>query len=180
MTMSSNPDLDDLRRELERPLPYPEADGLKGHAHEVIAWLLQYFQDPQGEAAGKTGSRAELEALLAAPPPEEGAGFGQAFADFRERVAPYAFRLAHPRFLAYIPAAPTFASILGDLLCSGTNFFCGTWLAGSGPAEVELIVLDWFRHLLGLPESARGILTSGGDRKSTRLNSSHANISYAV
>jgi glutamate/tyrosine decarboxylase-like PLP-dependent enzyme len=160
--MSRNDDLDDFRRGLEHPLPYPEADGLTAHAHEVIAWLLEYFQDPPGEAAGKTGSRAELEALLAAPPPEEGAGFRQAFADFRERVAPHAFRLHHPRFLAYIPAAPSFASILGDLLGAGTNFFCGTWLAGSGPAEVELIVLDWFRRMLGLPDGTLGILASGG------------------
>src|SRR5690348_12020911 len=113
-------------------------------------------------STGRVGFRAELEALLAGPPPEDGAGFAQVLAEFQARVAPYAFRLAHPRFLAYIPSAPTFASVLGDLLCSGTNLFCGTWLAGSGPAEVELVVLDWFRQLLGLPEGTRGILTSGG------------------
>ncbi len=154
--------LEELRRFLEHPQPYPEADSLREQATQTVAWLLQDMQELPQKAAGRVTPRAELEPLLATPPPEEGLGFGSVLAEFSQNVAPHGFRLAHPRFLAYIPAAPTFASILGDLLCSGTNFFCGTWLAGSGPAEVELIVLDWFRGLLGLPEGTRGILTSGG------------------
>ncbi len=154
--------LDDLRRSLEHPLPYPEAGSLKEHASEALAWLLDHLEGLPDQPAGRVGSHAELAALLAGPPPETGVGFRQALADFREKVVPYTFRLAHPRFLAYIPAAPTFASVLGDLLGSGTNFFCGTWLAGSGPAQVELVVLDWLRQILGLPEETRGILTSGG------------------
>src|SRR5947209_459028 len=155
-------DLAELRRSVELPLEYPEAGTLKQQAELALSWLLQYQESLPEQPAGRVGSRKELDALLAGPAPEEGQGFRSAFEEFQQKVLPFGFRLAHPRFLAYIPAAPTFASILGDLLCSGSNFFCGTWLGGSGPATVERVVLDWFRHLLGLPESARGILTSGG------------------
>ena len=154
--------LHQLRRLLESPLTHPEADSLRQHGELALRWLLDDWQGLPGQPAGRVGSRAELEVLLAELPPEDGAGFAQALAEFQARVAPYALRLAHPRFLAYIPSAPTFASVLGDLLCSGTNLFCGTWLAGSGPAEVELVVLDWFRQLLGLPAGTRGILSTGG------------------
>jgi glutamate/tyrosine decarboxylase-like PLP-dependent enzyme len=154
--------LDQLRRLLDSPHPYPEADALKEHGELALRWLLNDWQGLPGQPVGRVGSHAELEALLAGPPPEDGAGFAAALAEFLDKVLPHALRLAHPRFLAYIPSAPTFASVLGDLLCSGANLFCGTWLAGSGPAEVELVVLDWFRQLLGLPEGARGLLTSGG------------------
>jgi glutamate/tyrosine decarboxylase-like PLP-dependent enzyme len=154
--------LDDLRRSLEHPLPYPEASSMKEHASEALAWLLDYRERLPDQPVGRVGSHTELAALLAGPPPETGVGFHQALAEFQQKVVPYALRLAHPRFLAYIPADPTWASVLGDLLCSGTNFFCGTWLGGSGPAQVELLVLDWFRQILGLPAETRGILTSGG------------------
>ena len=70
--------------------------------------------------------------------------------------APFAFRVTHPRFLAFVPGAPTFLSVLGDLLCSGTNFFAGVWLEAPGPSEVELVVLDWFRGFLGLPPTTAG------------------------
>jgi glutamate/tyrosine decarboxylase-like PLP-dependent enzyme len=154
--------LDELRRSLEHPLPYPEEGSLKEQGELALAWLLRDLQTLPDKPAGRVGSRVELEPLLAEPPPEEGQGFRQALAEFDHKVAPYGFRLAHPRFLGYVPAAPTWASVLGDVLCSGTNFFCGTWLAGSGPAQVELVVLDWFRGILGLPAGTRGILTGGG------------------
>jgi glutamate/tyrosine decarboxylase-like PLP-dependent enzyme len=158
--MNDSPD--DPRRSIEAPLPYPEAESLREHAAEALAWLFQHWETLPEQHAGRVARRTELEPLLAGPPPEEGEGFRRALDDFGEKVAPFALRIDHPRFLGYIPAAPTFASVLGDLLCAGTNFFCGTWLAGSGPTQVELVVLDWFRQILGLPAGTRGILTSGG------------------
>src|SRR5262249_41755019 len=46
--------------------------------------------------------------------------------------------------------------------CAGTNFFAGVWLEASGPAEVELVVLDWLATILGCPPATGGILTGGG------------------
>ena len=65
-------------------------------------------------------------------------------------------------FLAFVPGTPCFPSMLGDWLTAAANFFCGVWLEASGPAHIESIVLDWFRQWLGLPESTRGVLTTGG------------------
>jgi glutamate/tyrosine decarboxylase-like PLP-dependent enzyme len=103
-----------------------------------------------------------MEALLRQPPPERGSDLAAVLAEFAEKVAPYACRVNHPRFLAFIPSAPTFLAVLGDFLCAGTNFFAGVWLEAAGPAQVELVVLDWFRDLLGLPVGTLGILTGGG------------------
>jgi glutamate/tyrosine decarboxylase-like PLP-dependent enzyme len=103
-----------------------------------------------------------MEALLREPAPEQGRDFADVLAEFQDKVASYAFRINHPRFLAFIPSGVTIVSVLGELLCAGTNFFAGVWIEGSGPSQVELVVLDWFRDLLGLPPETRGILTSGG------------------
>jgi glutamate/tyrosine decarboxylase-like PLP-dependent enzyme len=111
---------------------------------------------------GRWRSRAEMEALLREPPPEAGTDFARVLAEFDERVAPHAMRTNHPRFLAFIPGAPSYLSFLGDLLCAGSNFFCGVWLEACGPAQVELIVLDWFKEWLGCPPETQGALTGGG------------------
>jgi aromatic-L-amino-acid/L-tryptophan decarboxylase len=103
-----------------------------------------------------------MERLLREPPPEAGQDFAAVLAAFADSVAPYACRVNHPRFLAFVPGAPSFVSVLGDLLCAGTNFFAGVWLEASGPSEVELVVLDWFREWLGMPAGTMGILTGGG------------------
>ncbi|HYT94093.1 MAG TPA: aminotransferase class V-fold PLP-dependent enzyme [Gemmataceae bacterium] len=103
-----------------------------------------------------------MEARLREPPPEEGADFARVLAEFEEKVAPFAMRVNHPRFLAFIPGAPTPLSMLGDWLCAGVNFFAGVWLEAAGPTQVELLVLDWFKQFLGCPPEAQGILTGGG------------------
>jgi len=82
-----------------------------------------------------------MEALLREPPPEAGRDFAEVLAEFDAKVAAYCFRINHPRFLAFVPSAPTFVSVLGDLLCAGSNFFAGVWLEAAGAAQVELLVL---------------------------------------
>lgn len=152
----------DLRRGLECPLSHPDPTALRDHSAQVISWLLDHWQTLADRPIGKSASRSVLESMLGKRLPEIGVGFEQVFAEFRDMVAPYACRVDHPRFLAFVPSAPHFLAVLGDILCAGTNYFTGVWLEAAGPAQVELIVLEWFKELLGYPASAAGILTSGG------------------
>lgn len=99
---------------------------------------------------------------LAPESPEQGIGFDAAIAELTERVLPYHAREPHPRFLGYVPSIPTFPSVLGDWLATGYNFFAGVWPIASGPNEIELMVIDWFRQWLGMPNGTGGLLTSGG------------------
>jgi glutamate/tyrosine decarboxylase-like PLP-dependent enzyme len=154
--------LEHLRAELAGPLPHPDPETMRELGDQVLGWVVDHFSSLPEQPIGLTASRAAMEALLREPPPEHGCDFARVLADFQEKVAPFAFRVNHPRFLAFVPGAPTFLSVLGDLLCAGTNFFAGVWLEAAGPSEVELVVLDWFREFLGYPPEARGVLTSGG------------------
>src|SRR3712207_8228299 len=52
--------------------------------------------------------------------------------------------------------------------------------AGDRAVDVEVADRQARRDLLDRPRGAREQAAGEGDRKSTRLNSSHANISYAV
>jgi glutamate/tyrosine decarboxylase-like PLP-dependent enzyme len=151
-----------VTHDLTEPLPHPDTAALRDHGVQALDWLLQHLATLPDQPIGRTMSRADLDALLREPPPETGTPFPQVLAEFAAKVAPNAFRTNHPRFLAFVPGAPTFVSALGDLLCGGTNFFAGVWLEASGPTEVELVVLDWFKEFLGYPADAGGILTSGG------------------
>jgi glutamate/tyrosine decarboxylase-like PLP-dependent enzyme len=153
---------DALRRALADPLPHPGGGDFAADGAAALAWLADQSAALPDMSVGRQATPAELDALLREPPPEDGQDFAAAFAAFRERVAPYAYHIDHPRFLAFIPAAPVAPAVLGELLCAGCNFFAGVWLEGAGPAAVERIVLDWFRDWLGLPPTAEGVLTGGG------------------
>jgi glutamate/tyrosine decarboxylase-like PLP-dependent enzyme len=144
------------------PLPHPDGDALRACARQALDWLLRHHATLPEQGIGLTASRPEMEALLREPAPEVGSDFAAVLDEFDARVAAYCFRINHPRFLAFVPSSPTFVSVLGDLLCAGTNFFAGVWKEAAGAAQVELIVLDWFKEIVGYPREASGILTGGG------------------
>lgn len=151
-----------LRRELSEPLPHPDWAEVEELCRQVTQWVLRHHRTLPDQGIGQSAGRSALEALLGEPPPEAGQEFARVLADFEHKVAAHAFRVNHPRFAAFVPSAPTFLSILGDWLCAGTNFFAGVWLEAAGPAQVELIVLDWFKQFVGYPGEAGGVLTGGG------------------
>src|SRR5438128_9638508 len=151
-----------LRDELAEPLPHPGADVLGRWNEQATAWLLQWFTRLGEQTIGATAGPRELADRLQEAPPEEGQDFAEVLQEFSSKIVPNAFRPNHPRFLAFIPGAPNYVSVLGDLLCAGTNFFEAVWLEAAGPTEVELVVLEWFRTWLGMPQATRGLLTSGG------------------
>jgi glutamate/tyrosine decarboxylase-like PLP-dependent enzyme len=107
-------------------------------------------------------SRAVLEPLLAEAPPEEGRDAVAVLERAVSDVLPVAARVDHPRFLAFVPSAPTWPGVIADYLAAGFNTFQGTWLGSGGPSQVELIVIDWFRQWIGYPDGAGGLFTSGG------------------
>lgn len=156
--------LDEIREACARPLAHPDQAVLRAWGGDALAWLLQQQERLSDIPFPGPVSRAALDAVLAQPLPEVGTSFESVFATFQQEIAPYACRIDHPRFLAFIPCAPTFVSVIADLLCSGTNFFAGVWREAAGPAAVELVVLDWFRTLLGMPPAAAGSLTAGGSQ----------------
>jgi glutamate/tyrosine decarboxylase-like PLP-dependent enzyme len=143
--------------------PSPESlEAFERAAHLVLRWALEHHGTLPSQPIGLTATPARMQSLLHEPPTESGRPFEEILARFAEQVAPFAFRVNHPRFLAFVPGTPALPSIIGDWLAAAANFFCGVWFEASGPSQIELTVLDWFRSWLGCPPTARGLLTSGG------------------
>ncbi|HEX4469808.1 MAG TPA: aminotransferase class V-fold PLP-dependent enzyme [Gemmatimonadaceae bacterium] len=127
----------------------------------VTAHLASLREQPVRTSLSRRDSK-RIVGAIAPTAPEQGIGFDRALDELAERVLPYHAREPHPRFLGYVPSIPTFPSVLGDWLATGYNIFAGVWPIASGPNEIELVVLDWFRQWLGMPNGASGLLTSGG------------------
>ena len=99
---------------------------------------------------------------LREPPPERGTDFQTLLQFFMNTVIPVSINTAHPGYIAYIPGGGLYPSAVADFLGAATNRFTGAWFAAPAAARLEANVLEWFARWMGYPESARGILTSGG------------------
>lgn len=104
----------------------------------------------------------ELEAMVGNTVTEHGFGGLEALRIFTESLAPSCISIDHPRYLSFIPAAPTEAAILFDLVVGASSIYGGSWLEGSGAIYAENQALRWIADLAGLPPEAGGTFVSGG------------------
>ncbi|MGH8920749.1 MAG: pyridoxal phosphate-dependent decarboxylase family protein, partial [Actinomycetes bacterium] len=81
---------------------------------------------------------------------------------FADELAPAVISCDSPRFLAFIPAAPTKASLLFDMVVSASSLQGASWLEAAGAVAAENQVLALLAGLAGLPEEAGGCFVSGG------------------
>ncbi|MGZ4485457.1 MAG: pyridoxal phosphate-dependent decarboxylase family protein [Nocardioidaceae bacterium] len=77
-------------------------------------------------------------------------------------IAPSVISADSPRFLGFIPAAPTKASLLFDMLISCASIQGISWLEASGAIAAENTVLRLIAGEAGLPDTAGGCFVSGG------------------
>jgi aromatic-L-amino-acid decarboxylase len=81
---------------------------------------------------------------------------------FESVLAPAVIRSDSPRFLAWIPAAPTKASMLFDAVVSLASVSGVSWIESAGAVWAENEALRFIADLAGMPESAGGTFVQGG------------------
>jgi aromatic-L-amino-acid/L-tryptophan decarboxylase len=132
--------------------------------YRVTDLVAEHLASLREQPAFATRSREESMRALDPSPPEHGTEFDAIIGELQRDVFPFAAREPHPGFVAYVPSCPTFPAVLGDWIATGYNFFAGVWPVAAGPNALELVVLEWFRRWLGMPEGTGGLLTSGGSQ----------------
>ena len=142
----------------------PEA--MRRLAAKATEALVERIDSLNGERPWDGEFREVLERQFGAPPPETGRSADEVLEQVLRDVLPYAARLDHPRFFGFIPSAPTWPGVVADYLAAGFNINSCTWLVSSGTSQLELVVVDWLRGWIGYPETAGGLLTSGGSAAS--------------
>lgn len=93
---------------------------------------------------------------------ESGIGGEKALELFKHVLAQACISTDHPRYLAFIPSAPTESANLFDLVVGASALYGGSWLEGAGAVFAENQALRWLSNLAGMPESAGGVFVQGG------------------
>ena len=128
--------------------------------------LVERIENLPGESAWEGDFQQVLEGQLLEDPSEDGRPAAQVIEQAAREILPFALRVDHPRSFGFIPSSPTWPGVLADFMAAGYHVNQSSWLVSSGPSQLELVVIDWFRRWIGYPESAGGLLTSGGSAAS--------------
>ena len=130
-------------------------------ARAVLAYAEQRLSDDEVPLDGPR-TLEQLQAVAGATITPEGMGGLPALELFRDQLALACLSTDHPRYLSFIPCAPTEASAMFDLVVGASSIYAGSWLEGSGAVFAENAALRWIADLAGLPPQAGGVFVPGG------------------
>jgi aromatic-L-amino-acid decarboxylase len=128
------------------------------YGHRLVDWLADYHESlPSRPVMAKTRPGEVRDALPAAPPAEP-EDFGKVIDDLDRVVLPGLSLWQHPRFFGYFPANALPAGILGDLVSTGLGVIGLSWQSSPAVTEIEEVVTDWLRRMLGLSPAWSGVI----------------------
>jgi glutamate/tyrosine decarboxylase-like PLP-dependent enzyme len=133
---------------------------------QMIRSVLAYAEnrlrlDPVPLDRGSRGP-AELDAVTRGLLNDNGTNPDQVLGVYTSMLATAVVSADSPRFLGFIPAAPTKAALLFDMLVSCASIQGISWLEAAGAVHAENQVLRLIADRAGLPDSAGGCFVSGG------------------
>ena len=105
---------------------------------------------------------AWLKKRLTEPLPRRGATPQRILGQLTRDIVPFLRDNGHPRFFGYVMSPPSAAGIAADLLASAFDQNLTAWRSGPAATEIERLVVDWMRRIVGMPAGTDGLLTSGG------------------
>lgn len=136
---------------------------MRAMADEVLERVVDHVAT-LGEQ-GAMGDMADAERRsrqLDHPIGEQGMELADALEPLFEQWIPGTFNSAGPGYLGFVPGGGLFPSALADLIADATNRYTGVWNASPCLVQLEANVLDAFRRWMGMPDTTRGLITTGG------------------
>jgi L-2,4-diaminobutyrate decarboxylase len=130
------------------------ADAVLGYARERLRLDPVPLDGPRPPA--------DLAAAAGRTITSDGLGGREALRIFTEVLAPACISVDHPRYLSFIPCAPTEAATMFDLVVGASSIYGGSWLEGAGAVHAENEALRWIADLAGMPPAAGGVFVQGG------------------
>ncbi len=133
-------------------------------SEELVQSVFEYALDRLRNEPPLDGpmSAEELHALVGETITPAGLGGTETLRRYVDHLAPASISADHPRYLAFVPGAPTKAASVFDLVV-GSSSLCGsTWLDGAGMVFAENQALRWIADLADMPDSAGGCFVTGG------------------
>jgi len=135
-------------------------DAIRSMTEAALSGVLAHLSSLDAQRAD--GLPADPRWLAAEPIPEDASALEPILRDYFEHWVPQAFTANGPGYLAYIPGGGTFPAALADFLSNTTNRYTGVRFTAPALVQREANALDWLRAWMEMPETTRGLFTSGG------------------
>src|SRR5512139_1981149 len=126
--------------------------------HQVVDWIADYRERAASLPVMSRVAPGEIKSQLPASPPQAPEGFEAVLRDLDQVLVPGLSHWQHPRFFGYFPSNGELSSVLGDYLSTGLGVLGLSWQSSPALTEVDEVVTDWMRQMVGLSDAWSGVI----------------------
>ncbi|MGD9629482.1 MAG: aspartate aminotransferase family protein [Pyrinomonadaceae bacterium] len=148
-----------MRENVERPEfgDMPKED-FRRFGHQVVDWIADYFEGIEGLPVLSQIEPGRLKRDLPDKPPEAGEDFADVLADVDRLILPAVTHWNHPNFHGLFSTSTSSVGVFGEMLSAAFDMKAMLWRTSPASTELEDVVLDWLRQMMGLPDTFEGII----------------------
>ncbi len=136
-----------------------EPEEFRRHSRRVADVVADYLERLESYRVLPEIEPGAVREQLGRLPPARPEPFDAILQDYAPLIEPNITHWQHPGFMAYFPSVASGPGILGEWLSAGLNSNVMLWRNAPASTELEQVVVDWLRQMLGLPPTFDGMLT---------------------
>jgi len=126
--------------------------------HQLIDWIADYRARVAEFPVRSNLEPGVVRAQLPGTPPAQPESFNDIFKDLEQIILPGLSHWQHPNFFGYFPGNGELSAVLGDYLSTGLGVLGLSWQSSPALTELEEVVTDWMRQMVGLSDSWSGVI----------------------
>src|SRR3954469_19553815 len=135
------------------------SDELRANGERALDWIARYLDEPERGKGLPGVVPGAIRAKLPANPPADPEPMSAILDDFETTIAPGLTHWNHPAFFGYFATSSSVPGIIGELLAAAVDVKAMLWKTSPAATELEEVVTDWLRQMLGLDPGWWGMTT---------------------
>jgi aromatic-L-amino-acid decarboxylase len=128
------------------------------YGHQFVDWMADFLEHIDRYPVKSQVRPGEVFQQLPDTPPVTGEGMDSIFEDFQRIILPGVTQWQSPNFMAYFPANSSYPSVLAEMLTATLGTQCMVWETSPAAAELEEKMMNWLKHMIGLPDKWDGVI----------------------
>ncbi|MEK7725432.1 MAG: aminotransferase class I/II-fold pyridoxal phosphate-dependent enzyme [Acidobacteriota bacterium] len=126
--------------------------------YEIIDFIADYFENMENLPVLSQNQPNDLKNALPTSAPVEGESFPQILGDVENLILPAVTHWNHPNFHGLFSTSTSSVGVFGEMLSAAFDMKAMLWRTSPASTELEPVVLDWLRQMMGLPEDFSGLI----------------------
>ncbi len=144
--------------ELSKALGDMPKEDFRRFGHAIVDRIADYFEEMESLPVLSQIEPGSLQNALPESAPETGEDFGEVLKDVDKLIFPAVTHWNHPNFHGLFSTSTSSVGVFGEMFAAAFDMKAMLWRTAPASTELEDVVLDWLRQMMGLPDHFEGII----------------------